>query len=102
MSNEFRTFMMRVFQVEQSRPLLLPHPVFVQLLLVVANFVHVRGMLCGERLLKPHLPQKHVQREGSHHETRIKGESGSQGLHDGPSVSLSFNLAGAECETGRP
>lgn len=98
----WRTFMMRVFQVEKSRSLLLPYPVFVKLLLVVAKFVDVRGMLCGERLLKPHLPQKHVQREGSHHEARIKGESGSQSLHDGPSVSLSFNLAGAEYETGRP
>lgn len=97
----WRTWMMRMFQVEKSRPLLLPYLVFVKLLLVVTKFVEGRGMLCWERFLKPHLSQKHVECEGSNHETRIKGESGSQGLHDGPGVSLSFNLAGAEYDTER-
>lgn len=94
----WRTCMMRVLQVEKSRPLLFPYLlVFLELLLVVAKFVKVGEL----SFLKPHLPQKHVQCEGSHHETRIERESGSQGLHGGPGVTLSFNLAGAEYERER-
>lgn len=94
----WRTCMMRVLQVEKSRPLLLPYLlVFLELLLVVAKFVKVGEL----SFLKPHLPQKHVQCEGSHHETGIERESGSQGLHGGPGVTLSFNLAGAEYEKER-
>ena len=81
--------MMRVFQVEKSRPLLLPcFQVVLQLFLVVMHIVRADGLLCWQGSLKPHLPQKHVQCEGSHHETRVEGESGSEGLHAGPGVSL--------------
>lgn len=88
----WRTCMMRVLQVEKSGPIFLPVLLlFLELLLVVPE--PVKCVLCWETFLKPHLPQKHVQREGSHHETRIEGESGS---HAGPGASLTFNLAGAE------
>lgn len=85
-----RTFMMRVLQVEKSRPLLLPYlPFLLELLLVVMKFIELGGLLFWQSPLKPHLPQKHVQCEGPHHKTRIEGESGSEGLHAGPGVSLS-------------
>lgn len=79
--------MMGVLQVEESRPLLLPYlRLFLELQLVALRSVQADGVLDGRTSLKPHLPQKHVQREGSHHETRIEGESGSEGLHAGPGV----------------
>lgn len=82
--------MMGVLQVEESRPLLLPYlRLFLELSLVVLRSVQVGVVLDGRTSLKPHLPQKHVQCEGSHHEARIEGESGSKGLHAGLGVLLS-------------
>lgn len=81
---------MRVLEVEQSRPLLLPDLplLLLQLLqqllvlvLLVVVVVRAGGLGCRQALLKPHLPQEHVQGEGPHHEARIEREPGSEGLH---------------------
>ncbi len=86
---------MRVLQVEQSRPLHLPHLLVVPgMLLVVVGREEAGGQLRRQTPLKPHLPQEHVQREGSHHEARIKRESGSEGLHAaGPGLSPSQSVS---------
>lgn len=85
--------MMRVLQVEKSGPFFLPILLlFLELLLVVPEPLKGAALFLHTSL-KPHLPQKHVQREGSHHETRVEGESGP---HAGPGASLTFNLPGAK------
>lgn len=84
---------MRVLQVEESRSVLLPNLlVFLQLL---PQFVEGRHPLRKETFLNAHLPQKHVEHDGSHQEPHIKRESGAQDLHAGPGVSGSINLRGA-------
>lgn len=88
--------MIRVPQVEKSRPLLLPFCPVV-LLYCVMDFDEAGGLLCWQSPLKPHLPQKHVQCEGSHNETQIKGDSGAEGLHAGPGGSLSLSLNWGRC-----
>lgn len=102
--HSFSTCVMRVLQVEQSRPLLLPDlPLLLDLLLVVVEFLVAGGLLCGQALLKPHLPQKHVQGERAHHKARVEGEPGPEGLHAGPAARLAvsrFNSAGAGGDTG--
>lgn len=88
--------MMRMFQVEQSRPLLLPHLLIsLELLLGIMKSVEGAALLNSQSPLKPHLAQKHVQYEGPHHKTHIEGESGSQGLHAGSGVSLSLVRLGS-------
>lgn len=90
---------MRVIQVKQSGPLFLPYPlVFVQLLLLDNKFPIAFGLL---RPLKPNLPQEHVQCEGPHHKTRIKGESGTRGLHAGPGVLQLITVAAAQPKGGK-
>lgn len=84
--------MVRVVEVEESGPLLLPDLVLLGLLM---RSVRAGGLLRWHRPLKPHLPQKHVQREGPHHEARIEGEPGSEGLHALSHSVWSFNSVGA-------
>lgn len=91
--NVRHTCVMRVLQVEESGSFLLPDLlIFLQLL---PQFVEGRHPLRKETFLKAQMQQKHVQRDGSHHEPHIKRESGAQDLHAGPGVSGSINLTGA-------
>lgn len=95
-SHLWLTCVMRVLQVKKSRPLLFPYLLLFIDHVLVPKFVEARGTLRWEISLKPHLPQEHVQRESSHHETRVERESGPQGLHAGPGVSPSFNVSAVE------
>lgn len=91
----WRTCVMRVFQVEERGPLLLPDLlVLLQLLLFFPEFG--RTILRQETFLKPHLAKKGVQRDGPHHEAGVKGESGPQDLHAGPGVSLPIRCLTAD------
>lgn len=96
----WRTCVVRVLQVEKRRSLLLPHLlVFLQLLLGLPEIVEGCTISRMQTFLKPYLAQKDVECDGSHHEAKIKRESGPQDLHAGPGVSLPINLTGAELET---
>lgn len=78
--------MVGVLEVEESGPVLLPHPL-VLLPLQVPGSVRVGAAVRGEALLEPHLAEEHVQRDGAHQEPGGEAHPGAQGLHAGPAVS---------------
>lgn len=82
---EVRTYVVRVFEVEECGSLLLPDLLlFLQLLLEFAQIREAAGVRRSP--LEPHLPQEHVQGERSHDEPRVEGEPGAPGLHAEPDV----------------